>query len=46
VQSRVLQAILERLRPGGVLVVGKGEAVPPSVALDAYPDAVGIYART
>ncbi len=44
-QRRVLGGIAERLVPGGVLVVGKGESVPALEGLSPWAPDLGIYRR-
>jgi chemotaxis protein methyltransferase CheR len=46
VQREVLEQIAERLVPGGILVVGKHESLPPSTRqMVAYDELHGLYQR-
>jgi chemotaxis protein methyltransferase CheR len=44
-QGRTLPRLLERLRPGGALVVGKHEALPSAEGLAEWHGDLGIYRR-
>jgi chemotaxis protein methyltransferase CheR len=46
VQREVLEQIAEQLMPGGILVVGKHESLPPSTRqVVAYDELHGLYQR-
>jgi chemotaxis protein methyltransferase CheR len=46
-QSQTLRRIVERMRPGGAIVIGKGESLPEGeFGLIAWSEKEGVYRRT
>jgi len=46
-QREVLERIVARLRPAGVLVIGGGEALPPGIAgIEPWSRKLGVYRRS